>query len=188
MSKTLLIIISGPPCTGKTTLGKKIARELDLPLISKDDIKESLFDSLGTKDREWSKKLGIASFELLYGFIETLLLSNTSFIIETPLKPEYDEERFLSLKKKFGFKSIQLMCKTDGKILFERFKKRSESGKRHPGHVDSQNYDEFKDILLKGEQQALNLEGKVFDIDTTNFESIDYDSVFNAIKSAINSK
>jgi adenylate kinase family enzyme len=188
MSKALLVIISGPPCTGKTTLGKKIAREFNLPLISKDEIKESLFDSLGTKDREWSKKLGIASFELLYRFIKILLLANTSFIIETPLKPEYDEEKFLDLKKKFGFEVIQLMCKTDGEILFERFKKRSESGKRHPGHVDSQNYDEFKDILLKGEQQALDLEGEVFDIDTTDFESIDYDSIFNAIKSATNIK
>ena len=186
MSKTLLIIISGPPCTGKTTLGKKIAREFRLPLISRDDIKESLFDSLGVKDREWSKKLGIASYNILYQFIDTLLGAKNSFIIETPLKPEYDEERFLDLQKKHDFRAIQIMCKTDREILFERFKKRSESGERHPGHVDDQNYEEFKDILLKGEHQALNIGGKVFDIDTTDFESIDYNSIFSAIKSATN--
>lgn len=186
MSKTLLLIISGPPCTGKTTLARKVAREFRLPLISRDDIKESLFDSLGVKDREWSKKLGIASYSILYQFIEIQLEAKNSFIIETPLKPEYDEERFLDLQKKYDFQVIQVMCKTDGEILFERFKKRSESGERHPGHVDDQNYDEFKEVLLKGEHRALNIGGKVFDIDTTDFKSIDYNSIFSAIKSATN--
>jgi predicted kinase len=70
--KTLLILISGFSCTGKTTLARKIAEKYSLPLISRDDIKESLFDSLGYSDREWSKKLGIASYDLLYFFTEQL--------------------------------------------------------------------------------------------------------------------
>lgn len=186
MSKTLLIIISGPPCTGKTTLGKKIAGEFYLPLISRDDIKESLFDSLGIKDREWSKKLGFASYKILYQILDQLLQAEQSLILESNFKPEFDDERFLDLQKKYDLEILQIMCKTDGKILFERFKKRSESSERHPGHVDDQNYDEFKDVLLKGEHRALNIGGKVFDVDTTDFDSIDYNSIFNAIKSATN--
>ncbi len=186
MSKTLLILISGPSCTGKTMLGKRIAREFRLPLFSRDDIKESLFDSLGIKDREWSKKLGITSYKILYQLIESLLEAGQTIIIESNFKPKFDDERFLDLKKKYNFKPLQIMCKTDGEILFKRFKKRSESGKRHPGHVDDQNYDEFKEVLLKGEDLALNIGGKVFNIDTTDFESIDYDSIFSVIKSATN--
>jgi adenylate kinase family enzyme len=64
----LMILISGLPCTGKTTLARKIAQKFRLPLISRDDIKESLFDSLGWHDREWSKQLGVASYQLLYYF------------------------------------------------------------------------------------------------------------------------
>lgn len=52
MSKISLIIITGLPGTGKTTLGRKLAEEFRLPFISKDDIKEFLFDNLGWKDRE----------------------------------------------------------------------------------------------------------------------------------------
>lgn len=186
MSKTVLIIISGPPCTGKTTLGKKIVGEFHLPLISRDHIKESLFDSLGTKDREWSKKLGLASYKILYQTVDTLLQVEQSLILESNFKPEFDNERFLDLQKKYDLEIIQITCKTDGKILFERFKKRSESGERHPGHVDSQNYDEFKELLLKGRYQALNIGSKVFEIDTTDFESINYNLIFSAIKSATN--
>lgn len=184
MSKPLLLIISGAPCTGKTTLGRKIAREFRLPFVSRDDIKESLFDSLGVKDREWSKKLGLASYQVLYQFLESLLQAGRSVIFESNFKPEFDDKRFLDLHKKYDFETLQILCRTEGEVLFERFKNRSKSGERHPGHVDDQNCDEFKGRLLNGEHRALNIGGKVLDIDTTDFASIDCESVFSAIKAA----
>lgn len=186
MSKTLLIIISGLPCTGKTTLGRKIAKEFRLPFISKDDIKESLFDDLGWTDREWSKKIGAASYKLLYYYMDSLLSAGIPFIVESNFKPEFENEKFLNLKEKYGFEPFQILCKTNGEILLERFKARSESGTRHPGHVDHLNYEEFKEPLLKGRLDNLNIGGKVFDIDTTDFNTINYDALFSAIKSATN--
>lgn len=188
MSKTLLIIISGEPCTGKTTLSKKIAKEFCLPLVCKDGIKESLFDDLGCGDREQSKKLGVASYTLLHYFMESLLSTSTSFIVESNFNPEFENDKFLYLKNKYNFEPFQIICKTNGKILFERFKTRSESGERHPGHADHLNYDEFKEKLLKGELENLNIGGKVIDIDTSDFHMINYKKLFGAIKSATNNK
>ena len=188
MSKTLLIIVSGPPASGKTTLGKIIAKEFRLAFLNKDSIKESLFDILGIKDREWSKKVGSASYSILYRFMETLLVANQSLVVDSNFRPEFDTKKFLDLKQKYTFITIQIMCKADGEILFERFKKRVESGERHPGHVDHNNYEEFKKgSLSQGEEESLVIGGKVFDVDTTDFESIDYDSIFSTIKSATNS-
>lgn len=186
MSKISLIIITGLPGTGKTTLGKKLAEEFRLPFICRDDIKESLFNSLGWSDREWSIKLGVASYKLLYQNIESLLSAGVPFIVESNFKPAYDNDRFLNLKKKYDFETFQIVCTANGEILFERFKIRSESGERHPGHVDHLNYDEFKDILLKGGHEKLDIGGRVFDIDTTDFNTIDYNKLFDAIKSATN--
>jgi glycosyltransferase involved in cell wall biosynthesis len=47
-----LVVVTGPPASGKTTLARVIARELGWPLLAKDDITETLFDALGTGDRE----------------------------------------------------------------------------------------------------------------------------------------
>jgi predicted kinase len=66
MNIPLLVIVSGPPCSGKTTLARWLAKELALPLIAKDNIKELLFDHLGWSDRAWSKKLGRATYPLIY--------------------------------------------------------------------------------------------------------------------------
>ena len=64
-----IVIINGIPGTGKTTIAKPLADQLGFPLISKDTIKEFLFDTIGVGDREWSQMLGKASSEFLYSLV-----------------------------------------------------------------------------------------------------------------------
>jgi predicted kinase len=42
------------PSSGKTTVAEGLAERLRLPLIAKDDIKESLYESLGAPDLDAS--------------------------------------------------------------------------------------------------------------------------------------
>ena len=62
----LLIIVTGPSATGKTSLAERLSEDLSIPLIAKDTIKEQLFNSLGWSDRAWSRKLGGASYDLIW--------------------------------------------------------------------------------------------------------------------------
>jgi predicted kinase len=184
MPKVLLILISGLPCTGKTTLGRQLAAELQLPFLHKDGIKETLFDVLGWKDREWSKQLGGASNELLFYFIECQLKSGLSCIAESNFHPDFHTKKFQALKRKYQFEPFQIECYTQGEVLFERFKKRAESGQRHPGHVDHLNYGEFKETLLRGKSAPLELGGVRLEVDTTDFGAIPYDALLESIRVA----
>lgn len=179
--KPLLIVISGLPCTGKTTLGRKIAKELLLPFVSRDDIKESLFDSLGWKDREWSKKLGAASYKLLYYFVESQVCTGNSLIVESNFIAKFDTRKFIEFKNNYELEIIQIRCEAETQVLFQRFKARSESGERYPGHVDYLKYEEFKTTLNEGGYDILDIGGKVFEIDTTDFEKIDYKMLFETL-------
>jgi predicted kinase len=75
-----LIIVTGHPATGKTTLSRALASGLRLPLLSKDTFKELMFDGLGWSDREWSRSVGATAISILYHTAATILSSGQSLI------------------------------------------------------------------------------------------------------------
>ena len=180
----VVVIISGLPCTGKTTIARRVAERFSLPLMSKDMYKELLFDTLGWKDRAWSRKLGWVSIVLLFQFLEAQLAARRSCIAESNFKAEFDTARFLDLQERYEFDTVQILCVTAGDVLFERFKRRAESGARHPGHCDRSNYAEFRETLLRGRLQPLDIGGRLIEVDTTDFEMVDYAAVLAEVARA----
>lgn len=183
MPAPLLIIVLGPPGAGKTTLARRIARELGLSLISRDDIKEILFDTLGWSDRQWSRKLGFASWRIVLHLLEASLRAGQSLVVESNFKRDLASEDFAALQRKYGFGAIQVLCVAEGEVLRQRFRGRFESGERHPGHVDDQAYDELASQLC-GEWEGLEIEGPVLRVDLTDLESVDYEEVVRGVRAA----
>ena len=114
-----VVVVTGPPASGKTTLARAIAAALGWPLYTKDDFKELLFDSLGTGDLEWSTQLGSAAFELL------------ALVLRTAREPLVVEANFRRLE--LDRPAVQVFCTGAADALNERY--RSRTG-RHPGHLD----------------------------------------------------
>jgi hypothetical protein len=69
-------------------------------MVSKDEIKELLFDKLESKDRAWSMQLGSVSFELLYLMVEKLLAGGGSFIVDADFsQPNLDGSKLTAILK-----------------------------------------------------------------------------------------
>jgi predicted kinase len=188
MKKPLLIIVSGPPCAGKTTLGRRLAKALSLPFIHKDGIKESLFETLGWQDREWSQQLGRASSELLWYFAEAQLAAPRSLIIESNFDPTFATSRLLALKTKVDFEPFQVQCIAAGEMLLQRFKARAASGERHPGHVDHLNYAEFQSTLTHPRLYTLEIGGSGVEVDTTDLQQIDYERLIQTVRLSLTTR
>jgi predicted kinase len=81
----LAVLVNGLPAAGKTTLARRLSRALDLPLFSKDAIKERLADLLpapdGRIDLEWSRVLGAASAETMWTLLGD---APRGAVLETP--------------------------------------------------------------------------------------------------------
>jgi len=66
LTDPLLLVVHGPPGSGKSTLARALARELHFSVFEKDVFKDLAFETFGASDREWSKRVGALSIELLY--------------------------------------------------------------------------------------------------------------------------
>ena len=177
-----LIIVSGMSCTGKTSIAHKIGDRFNLPVYGRDDFKESLFDSLGYSNREWSKKLGIASYQLLYLVTEQLLSRKQSVVIESNFKSQFDSRKFKDLKEKYQCSLLQIHCYVETSLALQRFENRACSRTRHPGHVDESIYEEMKLNFEHGGYEILDICDRTFRIDTSNFECINYQAIFSVIQ------
>jgi predicted kinase len=180
MPHPFLLIVSGLPCAGKTSIAERLAEELSLPLMTKDGIKELLFDALGWKDRDWSKQLSQASVELLLYFAESQLAAGNSLIIECNFQSHLATPRLRAMQAHYAATLFQVYCRADTNALYERFKART--GTRHPGHADEQYLAEFLTKLAQTPQETLDLGCPVAVVDTTDFQKVNYPTLLKAVR------
>jgi len=124
-----LVLVSGCPGAGKTTLAVPLAAELGFTLLSKDRIKETLHDGLGAPvaDRAWSRRLGAAAMELLWA----LAADAPSIVLEANFRPHsaYERGRIGSL----AARPVEVHCACPLALAAQRYNLRA--GARHPVHV-----------------------------------------------------
>jgi predicted kinase len=178
-----LIIITGAPGTGKTTLGQQLAADLKLPFVSKDGIKESLYDTMGLQVREWSRQLGRASYALLEHFGGVLLQARQSFIIESNFHKELALPMFVRLQEQWKYRPWQIWCQTEPAVLLERFKARTAAGTRHPGHQDELVHDYLAAAELAAKYGFFAIGGECVVWETTDFTAVDYEELLLQITS-----
>lgn len=180
----LLLVITGAPASGKTTIGKRLAADLGCTFLSKDLFKEVLFDELGWRDREWSMRLGSASMRLLYRVAAEVLNAGQSVAVESNFYPHWDNAPLSELQRRYDCRVVQVMCTAPGEVLWQRFERRNVSGERHPGHVDVTRMDELRPIIAEAPWPTLELDGPLLTIETSDFEKMDYDGLLGSCRLA----
>ena len=163
----LLVAVTGMPSSGKTTVAEGLGRRLRLPLIAKDEIKESLYESLGVGDVDASARTGVAAYTLIFALARSMLDSGVSAIVEANFFQD-QSDNFTSLP---AHRFVQVHCHAPLAVLTERYASRS----RHPGHHDAEKINELPTRLTSGAHDALDLPGELIELDTT--QPVDLDAL-----------
>ena len=192
------ILVTGIPAAGKSTMAEVMSERLKLPVISKDTIKERLFDNVGFQSRAEKVKLGIASMEIMYYAAGQLMKAGQPFILENNF--EYSSEQGIkSLLEKYQYSALTVTLTGDYKVIYQRFLKRENSPDRHRGHVVNDCYPEKKKNNLKTLKaetisyenfvcgiekrgfDAFCVDGRQIKVDTTDFLEINMEELFSQI-------
>ena len=163
-----VLIVNGSAASGKTTLAHRLGAMLQFPVLSRDQIKESLMDSLGSPDRARSRELGAASYAVLYSIIEQLLGANLSLIVESNFSHGVSEPELSRVAA--NTRLAQIHCQTSHENVLQRYRERAEAGKRHPGHHDNdpETLADLKTSLSGSRHEPLMLNAPLLVVDTTD--------------------
>ncbi len=170
----VLIIISGPPGAGKTTLARPLARYLGMPLFEKDAIKERMADAIGPYALEISGKLGRAAILELYAAAEELLRTGQDVMVESFFHHGLAEGDLAPLSAMA--RSFLIHIYADEAVLFERYRQRAGESGRHPVHEVGNRIGDLHHYLAEGVCDPLDLDIPKIYIDTT-YGEIDAEEV-----------
>jgi predicted kinase len=165
-----LVIVSGLPATGKSSLAEALRDALGWPLFTKDRFKELLYDvadrGASPFTRDDSRVIGQQSIALLSHVARELLESGDSCILEANYIPEYAPADLAPLLALADGKQVH--CSIPDDLVLERYRERAKAGERHPVHVDEGAEAELAERIAGGGGRALPIDAALLEVDATD--------------------
>jgi thymidylate kinase len=152
----LFVVVSGLAASGKTSLAEPLAQTLGVPLISKDAIKEGLFEAVGHGGLAWSRTLSRAADTAMVRIAQDL----DGAVLDNFWYAETVHELLTPLPRPI----VEVFCRCDPEVAYQRFQGRV----RHPGHADKERDAASARNLFLARAQKLPLRtlGPVVEVDT----------------------
>jgi predicted kinase len=195
-----MIVLTGMPASGKSTVAAKLADALSLPVLAKDEFKEALFDTIGFSCYAEKRKLDHAANAVLLKAAEAMLRSGQSVILDNNFDGAA-AEALNALTERMGARCVTVFFGGDTEAFYRRYVERDRLHLRHLGHVVQEHYplhegdspdhdmtrEEFREKFEKRGMADVRLNGIRIEIDATEPATIDTDRLIQEIRTVLQS-
>lgn len=170
VASSVFVLVAGPPGSGKSTLARPLARELSLPLLAKDAIKDALIDSIGPPATvEQSRELGRAAVMAML----TVASTSPGAVLDSTFYP-YTLPHLRALPGHL----IEIRCVCPREVVEARY--RARTGTRSGSYFDSER--PVEELWNEHHLTATGL-GPLLEVDTTG--AVDTAALASRVRSLV---
>ena len=179
----LLVIVNGAPASGKTTLARRLADTLRLPLLERDGLKEVLGENLEVADLAQSDALTRAAVGVFYTLADELLRAKVGMILDQAYRHGQAEEQLRPLLA--ACQAVIVHCVVPPEENVRRYIARFERGERHPAHFDHERIARVRSGALRIDwrlSEPLELAVPTLHVDTIDGYNPSYEEIVAFIR------
>ena len=130
----VLVVVSGPMGSGKTTLAHKIARSAGCPAICRDEIKEGMVHAVPGFVAGPGDELTMRTLPVFFGVLELLLRAGVTTVAEAAFQDKIWRTGLEPLTRIAQLRIVH--CVVDAEVAFRRSLRRREADPLRRAHAD----------------------------------------------------
>lgn len=175
-----LVVVSGLPAAGKSTLARRLARDLLMPVVSRDRLRDAVYTDFQSAVAARGPELGPTMDRLVTTVLTSILEVGGAAIIDGNfnIQPQADAIRALIAELAPG--SIEVCLWGDPDVLRRRFADRADP----PLTADLEPY--FDEVVHRARWTVLAPPSPTVHLDTTDLAAVDaaYNSLVALVEDA----
>lgn len=195
-----VIVLTGMPATGKSTICKALAEHFGYPVVEKDAIKEEMFDTVGFTCYAQKRALDHAANGVVIHMVEQILKADGSVIVDNNFD-DISGKRFTALLEQYAPLCACVFLHGDPDVLHQRYTLRDNAHARHLGHVLQEHYpprpgdslyytmtrEEFREKFMKRGMDSFRCPGQRLEIDTTDLTAVHPEQIVEQVEKMLQS-
>ena len=179
MEKPLLIVVTGRPASGKTSLAHLLATEIKYPLISRDELKEGYVNTMRLTHHQLNEEANSDIYKTFFEVINLLISKRISIVIEAAFQHQLWAPQLSNFLNKAEIRII--ICKIPLEMAKERFYKRILEQPERKKYHDDTTID--LTVLLTEDYEMINMPLPTLEVDTTDKYNPDLKRIVDFIQS-----
>ena len=179
--KSILILVSGMPATGKTSFASWLSKELNAPLVCYDNIKTKIFKSMyqNCKSSKHCNFFDSLPYDFFLFSIEEIMKSSALLIAEYFFTNQMSDILY-NLTNNYKYETITIHMDTSSEVAYKRFQERNLNDSSQIGIRPTKiSFEQFASSTKQNKDFRF---GKCFiRVNTSDFSTVSYDQILTQI-------